>query len=258
VDPENESGQPMSLNFQSHDDVPLAKPPLREVICQARFAPILEIAQSLPVGFQKLIREKYPGFITRHGIAIEQARPAPTEYAFNSPNERTTASLGINFVSLSTREYSHWDLFQKGFRDLYSAFHRTYGNVSFSRLGLRYINELTFENTGASSPEILLDCINDDLSCLIANASWSLPRRALHQLSLIDGDDELTLRIAFETADEPRILLDFDSFTILEPPREMAPREMIAKLNVFHTRNYDAFRWAIAAGKIDIFKPIGK
>ena len=69
------------LCFPPVEEVQLRRSPLREVICQVRFPPLLRIVNGYPVDFQERIRQHFPELGTEH------AGPSPAPYAANSGNK---------------------------------------------------------------------------------------------------------------------------------------------------------------------------
>jgi uncharacterized protein (TIGR04255 family) len=251
----------MSLNFKHYEDLPLRNPPLREVICQVSFAPLLEIVQKLPTGFQSKIRDRFPKFAMSQAVGIDINQPLPSEYVFKSANDGSSVSLTFNFLALSTKEYSHWDAFKKEMQGLLQAFSEAHGDILVTRIGLRYINQLTKENLGLEQPEDLVSILNDNLNCLITNKSWTTPKSAFFQISLEDGENDLTIRLNIDRKPENkdlRIILDFDYFKTYSTPIIITIDDIVAKLHEFHTHCYDAFRWSINEEKIQILKPAEK
>jgi uncharacterized protein (TIGR04255 family) len=246
----------MSLNFRHYKDLPLRNSPLREVICQISFAPLLEIVQKLPTDFQSKIRDEFPKFAVRQTIALDANQPLPSEYEFKSASDKSSVSLAFNYIALSTREYSHWDIFRKQSQNLLEVFSNVYGKILTTRIGLRYINQFSFDNTTLKEPDELLGILNDDLKCLLVNSAWSLPKKAYHQLSLEEEKNELTIRMNFEKDPDPKMILDFDYFTVLDTPLGMDVKSIIDVMVKFHTNCYDVFRWSIRDEKIGLLQPI--
>src|SRR6266487_4254407 len=146
----------MPLNFPHSADLPLANSPLKEVICQIRFAPLLEIAQKLPAEFQTRIRKDFPNFEIAQNITPDINQAFPSEYGFKASDDQSRVSLAVNFLALSTKEYSHWRIFREQMRDILLALKELYGPIYMSRIGFRYINELNTNNTKMASIEDML------------------------------------------------------------------------------------------------------
>ncbi|MFH1523740.1 MAG: TIGR04255 family protein [Chloroflexota bacterium] len=244
----------MPLKIKHYEDLPLKNSPLKQVICQVKFAPLLEIVQKLPTDFQSRIRGKYPNFTQMQNIGIDPSQAMPSSYEFNSPDGKTKVTLGLDSISLSTEAYSHWTWFSKELQYILSAFSQVYGAILINRIGLRYINQLTPENTKLTTPDDLIGILNVDLTCLIFNKSWTMPKQTVHQLNLEDKENELVVRMLFMSVPEFRFILDFDNFTNYKLPTPMNIAAILKKINGYHVSCYDIFRWSIKEEKIVIFK----
>ncbi len=245
----------MTLNFPTNPDLPLDNPPLKEVIFQLRFTPLLEIVQNLPATFHSHIRKDFPGFEENKTVSVDLNQSLPSEYVFKSSSEKSKVALGINYVSFSTQEYTHWHAFEGTVRTSLETLKKSYGTIFVSRIGLRYINELNSRNTGFSTIEEILTVLNADLTHLAFTNTWNLPKRAIHQLSLEDNTYELTIRLAFEKMPKPVVLLDFDYFILNGVPEELDINETMKKLDDFHKNCYNAFRWCIREEHLQVFGP---
>jgi uncharacterized protein (TIGR04255 family) len=248
--------------FPQQEDVRLQHAPLAEVICQVRFPPILRIVNEAPVAFQERIRRSFPQFgvekgmivqMTRLGTEPPSARPTPHTFRFQSPDGHTMVSLALTFYALSTTSYTHWEDFLDLLRLVNRAAYEVYELPYAERVGLRYINQLTLENTGAGSVTELLEILRPELSVLLKVNCWDEPLEMLNQLLLAGGENErLTLRSGFRGGEGPAFLLDLDYYTEGNIPLENVP----ALCQRYHDAIYNAFRWCIREEKLVVFAPI--
>ena len=250
----------MALKFPELEDVSLGNSPLKQVICQVRFAPLLRLAESLPAAFQEALRPNFPAFgviraaeVNVQGMAVSVPPNAPPEYVFTSADGKTEAHLGVDFVSLLSLAYSTWGVFNATLNQVFQAFEATYKKPLTTRIGLRYVNDLTQEVTDARSGEELIEYLSPNLSCVLSNEAWTLPSGAILQLSLPNEGERLLLRMGYDSDPKPHVLLDFDYFIEISPPVEKGREELLAEVNRFHRFVYRAFRWSIRNDKIETF-----
>jgi uncharacterized protein (TIGR04255 family) len=246
----------MPLNIKHYDDLPLEKCPLKEVICQIKFPPLLEISQKLPVQFQTRIRKRFPDFSQRPNIVLDSIQPLPSDFEFINSDDNIRVALTYSSLAIATTNYISWESFRKQLNFVFNSFIKVYGEVPTSRLGLRYVNELTLENTETTSINELLDSLNNNLNCLIINDSWTLPNKALHQLSIGDDDNEITIRYYAEFQPKTKIILDFDYYRTLTSNVIFSENDILLLLDKYHTKCYDLFRWSIKDNKLEIFNPV--
>ncbi|MFB0536971.1 MAG: TIGR04255 family protein [Anaerolineae bacterium] len=248
--------------FPQQEDIRLQRAPLAEVICQVRFPPVLRIVNEDPVAFQERIRGSFPQFgvekgmivqMTRLGTEPPSAKPTPHTFRFQSSDGHTMVSLALTFYALSTTSYTHWEDFLNLLQLVNRAACEVYDLPYAVRVGLRYINSLTFENTGTSSVTELWEILRPELTVLLRGDCWDEPLEMLNQLLLAGEENErLTLRSGFRGGEEPALLLDLDYYSEGNIPLE----NLSALCQRYHDVIYNAFHWCIRQEKLAVFAPI--
>jgi uncharacterized protein (TIGR04255 family) len=250
------------LRFPQREDVRLQRAPLAEVICQVRFPSILRIASEQPVDFQERIRERFPQLTVEQGVVVHMeplgtmppsAKPEPRIFRFKSPDGNTVVSLALNFYALSTTSYTHWRDFLELLQLVNQAACEVYDLPYAARVGLRYINQLTLENTGTSSVAELWEILRPELMMLLRGDCWDEPLEMLNNLVLAGEDSErLTLRSGFKSREEPALLLDFDYYV----EGNISLENLLELCQRYHDVIYNAFRWCIPDDRLVVFDPI--
>jgi uncharacterized protein (TIGR04255 family) len=241
-----------ALNFPSAKEIRLQTPPLAEVLCQVKFNPILRISKDTPIDFQEAIRQQFPSLIVEQGVFLQftgaaaSEKPpmdtAPRIYRFRTPDELSHIALAMDFFALSTKHYTHWDNFNSDLDLGYKAIQKIYKLPYATRVGLRYINRFDKTNTGCADLGQILDLFRPELTCLIRADVWQEPREFLSQVVLDDDQAKLAIRIALgKENDELFVILDLDYFE----EGQVSLENISEKLNHYHNRIYDAFRWCI-------------
>jgi uncharacterized protein (TIGR04255 family) len=222
----------------------------------------LRIVSEQPVDFQERIRARFPQIEVEKGLLVQgdplsekplSAKAEPQIFRFGSQDGNTIASLGLNFYALSTTAYTHWPEFLELVVFLNQVTSEVYKLPYATRIGLRYINHLTFENTKVSSVGELWDIARPEITAMLRCECWDDPVGMSHQLRLAgEGDEKLTLRTGFTGGQDPVFLLDFDYYVegriLLDGLSELCER--------YHDVIYRAFRWCIQDGKLAVFKPV--
>lgn len=250
------------LCFPQVKEVRLERSPLKEVICQVRFPPILRIASEQPVDFQEQIRARFPQIGIEKGLLVQgdplsdkalSAKAEPQIFRFLSQDGNTIASLGLNFYALSTTAYTHWPEFLELVVSLNQVACEVYGLPYATRIGLRYINHLTFENTEVNSVGELWDIARPEITAMLRCECWDDPMGMSHQLKLAgEGDERLTLRTGFTGGEDPVFLLDFDYYV----EGHISLDDLSSLCEHYHNVIYRAFRWCVHDGKLAVFEPV--
>lgn len=252
----------MSISFPHKDDVPLEAPPLTEVICQVRFAPILRIVGSLPIDYQELLRRRFPKLGKKEDRlqvelkGIGKLTPVPNEFSCDTADGLSRVSLAVDFVALRTNKYLNWKSFSADLEIALRAFEKVYGPALTTRIGLRYINELRLANTGTNSLDDLIDFLNPDLSQFYYNRTFNKPDKIANFILLREENDCLAIRTGIESTPEGFVSLDYDYYTEFDAPAENKADELLNAVNRYRQIIYNAFRWSIKEEKIEVFRPV--
>jgi uncharacterized protein (TIGR04255 family) len=252
----------MSLNFPTQSDVHLAHAPRAEVVCQVRFPPILRISAEEPTVFQDRIRDSFPLVDLEHAFVLHMPGPGAKEkpsaepqasiYRFHTSDKQATISLAADFYAVSTAAYTHWGDFARLLGMAHEAVEQVYRPSYATRIGLRYINRLTLQNTGCQAIGDLLGILRAELTAPIHNPAWGEALEMRGRLVLPDGPARLTMGTVFETqGDEPAFVLDLDYFE----EGQLDLDGLIERCTRYNGAIYRAFRWAIRDDKLEIFRP---
>jgi len=249
----------MSLYFPKRKDVKLSNSPLIEVIAQIRFPTILKIAEKQPSDFQEAVRARFPEFEIEQGIRIgidiqDQKPPVaqakPRSYKFISMDSQNLITLAIDFVALTTKNYEHWRSFNKDLQLAYKAIQDIYKPSYASRIGLRYINELTLGGMNLETMEEMCNILRPELTSSLRSEGWSNPEEMINRLSLKDGGDKFTITTGYKQ-DAQTFLLDFDMYS----EGKTHFKGIIKTYQRYHDKIYDAFRWCIMDENLSVFNP---
>jgi uncharacterized protein (TIGR04255 family) len=140
----------MSVDLSQWPRVIFDNNPLKAVVLQVRFPPILALSQAAGVApFQSAIREVYPRaeapgqqvtlVIGPAGTMPPVAQPGPWRFL---DEQGWVAGLGTDSVSLETTNYEQYEQFEERAVKILEAARSTLGLTERVRLGLRYINEI--------------------------------------------------------------------------------------------------------------------
>lgn len=262
----------MALAFpEREDNIRLKRSPLAEVICQVRFPPILRIPENRPVALQDRIRKRFPDYEIEDNVLFRvdaaSGRPLPTaqeqvvnrSYKFISRKRGNTVVLAVDFFAISSARYAVWEEFASDLRLVSEAVVEVYEPAHATRVGLRYVNLLDPEKLGLASFAEVVGLLQPELQVLFKTEVWSEPAEAAIQLVLADeeGAGRLAFRMGKRIHDEKSSLaLDFDYFQ--EDEEGLPLEDLVERCDRYHRVIYDAFRWCIPDGNLEVFDPILK
>jgi uncharacterized protein (TIGR04255 family) len=122
-----------------------------------------------------------------------------------------------------------------------------------TRLGLRFVNQLTLNNTGCQTLGELSSLLRPELTAMLKTDSWGEPAETLSQVLLQEGDGKLALRYGLRReAAGTHFLLDFDYFE----EEQLSLDNLQERLERYHARIYAAFRWCVLDETLERFAPL--
>lgn len=130
---------------------------LASVSFEVRFPPLLAIHNMLP-DFQKLLRNRYPkigkGFsVTFDGFMPSFASEA-TQWSFATKDDSIQVRISVDRVAIVTTKYQGFDSLLKEISDIISHLSSSTTIESYSRVGLRYVNEIVIDSKNDVQKEL--------------------------------------------------------------------------------------------------------
>jgi uncharacterized protein (TIGR04255 family) len=232
-----------------------ANPPLKAMLGQVRFPPVLRIASLSPLAdFQEAIRDGWPDLVQEQqinfviGPGVHQAQPGPQQiYRFTSADKVWNIVLTTDAVTIETTgagEYSSYDEFDKRFRRIWDALRKHFAPSAVLRQGLRYVDHLE----GATRPPSdWARLINPELIGPVAGTLSAGLEQAISDYRFRYDDAVLVFKHGIIPAgpqNQPGYLLDFDYFTD-EPSQDVSTDAVMERFRSYHERAYALFRWCV-------------
>lgn len=240
------------LRLPAYEEIRFRTPPLRHVLCQIKYPTILALASGtgpLLVAFQEAIRERYPFLQQLQQISIalgpESALPrAQNAWQFADAERRWTVALAPDALTLETENYSSFDDLAEQASVVLSALVENVHPGFYTRLGLRYINEIRLEDANVAIWRTLL----------------REPWRAIFDAGIVDDgvihwlqnlrlqveDGVFNINVGFaQPEDPPRVIIDLDRYDESQAPLGAADT-ILARLNAWHEQIHSLFRWSIS------------
>ncbi len=135
---------------------------LSSVACEVRFDPLLVIQNSIPE-FQKIIRNKLPNIKRDRAFQIPEFSLSPSEpyqWIFSSTDEIKALRITINRISFVVSKYNDFKTFYPEMINYFKEFFKVCEIKEYSRIGLRYVNEIPLNDLEESEEMLLLKYFN--------------------------------------------------------------------------------------------------
>ena len=254
--------------FSDANRVIFSKNPLRSVICQFRFPPILTIDVETPAKFQEIVRLDFPEYEEvneSEKLALPEriASIVPKElveslpirssrrHQFMDSDRNWVISLTKDFVALESKQYIRWEDFRTYMQMTLTSLVDVYGPAYFVRTGLRYKNIIDRKDLGLQSTawhELIASFVLGPLADeqTMANVEEN---HGTFSVSLNDDGDYVRVQFGLgkDAGDEEqteKYLLDFDFYSDTEKPPEV--QSAIRKLDEYNALNRRLFHGCIS------------
>ncbi len=228
---------------------------LTDVICRIDFPPILELLNDTPKDFQKLLSEDFPILepVRRLGVRIEgkdtnitTEKLDSTVWRFLNKDKNTQIELTSEFLAIVSKQYTDFSSFKSIVEKVFNSFYELFPATIVNRLGLRYINQLHFDEENVFEWDDYL--VSELTSHLEFVSDKSMIRRSLQAMELaIDEETRLTFRYGMFNSSYPsqiinkEFVLDFDCFAI----SSLLKDDLLSNLSKFNQITTDYFEKSI-------------
>lgn len=241
-----------------------ANPPLKAMLGQVRFPPVLRIANmSALAAFQDDLRKEWPEFAQEQqinfviGPGVQQSQPGPQHiFRFTSADKVWNIVLAIDAVTIETTgagEYSSYDAFDTRFRQVWDALREHFTPAAVLRQGLRYVDHL---EDGGRAPADWGRLINPDLMGPLAGPLADGLEQAISDYRFRYNDTILVFKHGIIPAgpeNQPGYLLDFDHFTD-QPSEDVSTDAVMERFAGYHEQSYAFFRWCVTDEALEGFR----
>lgn len=172
-------------------------------------------------------------------------------FRFKSKAEDRTVTLAPDFFALEFESYDSWHTFSEALGSVFGAVQQVYDIPYSTRIGLRYVNILTLENTKTASLDDMCSILRDELVTMLRISEIEGPYLLKLQIRTEVGDGHFAFRFGLNEDRENEFRLDFDRYI----EGEVEVDDLLQRCERYHHMIYNAFRWSIANDKLDIFEP---
>jgi uncharacterized protein (TIGR04255 family) len=230
-----------------------ANPPLKAMLGQIRFPPVLRITDlSALAGYQDAIRHEFPTFAQEQQITLmvgpqgAQNSSANTAYRFSTTDRAWSVVLTPEAMTLEADvaiRYTSYGEFISRFRMAWEAVCEHFRPSQVLRQGLRYVDHLE----GDWRPTEWARYINCALLGPLVGAFNTGIDQSVSELRFSREDGVLVFKhgiLALGPEAQMGYLLDFDYFTE-EADDDVSADTVVRRFDRYHELLYSFFRWCV-------------
>jgi uncharacterized protein (TIGR04255 family) len=240
-----------------------ASPPLRAMLGQVRFPPILKIADLASLGgFQDAIREDWPQFAQEQQLGVLvgpqglQEAGATRAFRFTAADEMWSAVLTPDALTLEAAlpagQYTSYEEFSDRFSRIWTAFLQQFQPTAVVQQGLRYVDHIERELPPADWARL----INPELLGPLATSLSAGVIQAISDLRFQREDGLLAFKHGLVPAGPENkfgYLLDFDYYT-QEQTADPSIEAILDRFDRYHEVIYAFFRWCVTDEALEEFR----
>ena len=260
------------MPFPKKQRVLFNKSPLKKVIFQLRFTPILKIDTETPAEFQDMLRDVFSLYSERIESPIPEeiaksmppdmlsqilsmGKTANTNHSFSTENEEDTVHLTRTFMAFSTDSYVRWEQFRDQLELPLAALRKVYHPNSYTRIGLRYTDYITRSEIGLAPDTPWRDLLEPHILGPLSDKTLSAHIKQQDTRTLIELDDQKgEVQIISNLIDrdgEESLVIDMDFYS----DNRISDEEVDDYLEYFRVRSNRLFQWCLKKQLYDALEP---
>jgi uncharacterized protein (TIGR04255 family) len=211
---------------------------IKTAVCELRFPTLLEYETKPPTQLQKELRKEFPHY---ERAQVNLVGPGAVEneirYLFRSKKKDWVVSFKAFAVALETSHYTNFEEFAGRLERLLTKSKPLLDSDFFTRVGLRYVNEIVIEDGELSG------WISDALVSPLAEGIYGTVERFFQEVRGFAETGRYTLRHGMVRADQAErqvYTLDFDFYE-----EDVQFESVLPMISEFNKQSFRFFMWVI-------------
>jgi uncharacterized protein (TIGR04255 family) len=211
---------------------------INTAVCELRFPAILEYETKQPVELQRALRKEYPEYEKQQGVNVADPSDKEIKHVLKSRKGDWLVTIRTYSIAVQTSKYTHWSEFLDRLRYVVDKSLPLLDTDFFTRVGLRYINDVPLGEAG--QPQ---GWINDDLIAPIVRGIYGPVDKYVQEVRGPMSGGKFTFRHGITTIEkgkEPTYRLDFDFYE-----ENVQADRAIDLVTGFNKEAFKFFQWAL-------------
>ncbi|MEX0806135.1 MAG: TIGR04255 family protein [Candidatus Binatia bacterium] len=222
------------LTLPDVDRVHFKKNFIKTAVCELRFPALLEFETNPPTLLQKELRKDFPHYERQQSIRIDQPTEKEYKHLLRSKKGDWLVSFKSTSIALETGRYTHFENFLEQLELVLKRSLRFLDTDFFTRVGLRYINEIKIEDS------VLDGWIRDDLIGPLSRGVYGTVERFIQEVRGHASSGKYTFRHGF-VSDKPDLYsIDMDFYN-----ETIEADQTLTKVTELNKESFKLFWWTI-------------
>lgn len=237
------NGPSRTLKLPEVEPVQYERNFITTAVCELRFPTLLEFETSPPVQLQKELRKDYPYYEPTQAVDVApNTVEREVRYLFKSRKRDWIVSFKSYAIALETTRYTSFDDFFARFQRLLTISQPLLDTDFYTRVGLRYIDEITIKEGSPSG------WIRDDIITPLIQGVYGDVGKYIQEVRGFTDSGQYTFRHGISTPNIYR--LDFDFYE-----ENVQHDQVFPLIEQFNQIGFRFFHWVL--GK-KAFEHLGK
>ncbi len=231
------SPTPAPLNVPQVEAVEYEKNFIATAVCELRFPALLEFETKSPSQLQKELRKEFPNYERRQSVSLGAGDPVKEiKHLFKSRKSEWTVSFRTWAIAIETNRYTSFEEFGSRLKNLLDISKPLLDTDFFTRVGLRYINEIPITDGNPSG------LIREDLVAPLVQGIYGDVTHFSQEIRGFLKTGGYTLRHGLSDVEKgPRnYTLDFDFYD-----ENVQYEPVLDLVSEFNRQSFSFFSWAI-------------
>jgi uncharacterized protein (TIGR04255 family) len=224
------------LTLPSVERVRFEKNFIKTAVCELRFPALLELETNPPVQLQKALKKDFPHYERQQSVGLTNLEKE-VRHLLRSRKGDWLVSIKSSSIALETNHYSHFEEFSAQLEILIDKSKPFLDTDFFTRVGLRYINEIQIENGKIEG------WIRDELIAPVVRGVYEAVDRFLQEVRGKTSSGKYTFRHGIAGLEENKrdlYTIDYDFYN-----ENVEIDAVIPLVSEFNHESFEFFLWAI-------------
>jgi len=227
--------QTNSLNLPDIPVVQFQRNFIKVAACELRFPTLLEFETSPPTQLQKVLRKDYPYYEPAQSVRVSPGSFGhEMKYLFRSRKRDWVVTFHASAIILETNRYTNFGEFSNRLEMLIKQSQPLLDTDFFTRVGLRYIDEIPIEDGELSG------WVRDDLVASLTAGVYGEVERYLQEVRGAAQAGNYIFKHGIRDNNPDVYYLDFDFYEA-----NVSSSEVIPIVGDFNQESFRFFHWAL-------------
>ena len=225
------------LTLPSAERVRFEKNFIKTAVCELRFPALLELEASPPVQLQKALKKDFPHYERQQSVGLTNLEKE-VRHLLRSKKGDWLVSIKSSSIALETNHYTNFEEFSAQLEMLIDKSKPFLDTDFFTRVGLRYINEVRIEDGTIEG------WIRDELIAPVVRGVYGAVDRFLQEVRKTTSG-KYTFRHGIAGLEEDKrdlYTIDFDFYN-----ENVEIDAVLSMVSEFNHESFQFFLWAIGA-----------